>query len=637
LSNRDASGQIPINFITHPGVHLTKACFSAGIYDDLPTQQCISDLLATQIRRLVVDLYWDNINQQFNLCPVELPPLAGNATAGYSVDTSALFTITESTVSSTTFSTPITAAPNGTNPSGVAAGKRQASVSAASTSAPVAGNLTSVNATATATTTTTGPSSTSSDEAIPTSTGVSGGTLLNLGPYTCSLDLNLGSIISLYQDYFSTTADTISARLQFLEFNLHAAAPFTDPSAPAQRPMLNRLPSGGDLIGAQFISVLDKAVYTPQALRDDRQNLNQSWYRDEYRTPTDDNYFSVFQLPDGNVATHDGWPGESWALLTDNRRLLLAWGTIDPQMSLYDFQADSLNVFNDSLLVTTQRTTWGSNGILDEGCYFKQDETTVAQTNASWAVSTIEDLDIPALANLAQNLTACGISPVLNRTFGGSSVAQNLVDYQGFVEAAVYGWAPGEPSNASSEAKEKHTGNDFRCAMLDANAPPSGRWRVDVCQTSRRAACRIAGQPYAWRLTTEMVTFDVAPGACPEHTTFDLPRTGLENTYLYREILNTTSTLRNDEASDILEGVWINFNSLDQPGCWVIGGPNMTCSYSNFAEKQQQRNVLIPTIAALIILVLSVLTLLVKCNQNRRSNTRRRRGENGWEYEGIPS
>ncbi|KIW96158.1 uncharacterized protein Z519_03225 [Cladophialophora bantiana CBS 173.52] len=627
LSMRDASGQIPINYITYPGVYVTEACFANGVYDDLPTQTCISDLFASQFRRLIIDLYWDNINRQFSLCPVELPPLVGNATAGYSVDTSALYSITASTSLTTPLPT-TTAGSNATVSLAPALEKRQSS-------SPLVGNSTSLIATTTPAISRSATISTS-DVAIPTSTGVTGGTLLQLGPYMCSLDLNIGAVISLYNDYFDQTSDTISARLHFLDIKLHAAAPFTNPSSPAQTPMPGRLPRSDELIGAQFEAALSRNIYTPQNLQDDRKDLNRSWFRDDYKVPTDANYFRTVEAEkDGIVSTPDGWPGQNWILLTDSRRLLLSWDEIDPQMAEYDFVSESSNVFNASELLPTPPVEWSNSGEVTSGCYYHSGETTVAQTNASWAVAAIQDTSSNALPILAEDLTACGFSSITKMTLGNSSVQNNLISYQSFAQSTVFGWAPGEPRNTTS-ANGKNTNDDLRCAVIDATSRYRGHWRLEPCQKSRRAACRIAGQPYAWRLSTFDVPYSAAPDACPEDTSFDLPRTGLENTYLHRQILNDTNP-RDDGSDGILSGVWINFNSLDQANCWVLGGPNATCPYSDFKQEEQQRQILIPTVAALIILLLSVLTILVKCNQNRRNSRTRRRGDNGWEYEGIPS
>ena len=375
-SMRDASGEIPINYITHPGVHLTKACFSDGIYDDLPTQTCISDLFASQFRRLVIDLYWDNINRQFNLCPVELPPLAGNSTAGYSVDSSALYSITAST-SFSSDQPSNTVASNATTSFAAALRKRQNSSSSSPDPSPSVGTSTTIDANVTITRST---ATSTSDVAIPTSTGATGGTLLQLGPYSCSLDLNIGSIISLYDDYLSSTADTISARLHYLDINLHPAAPFTDPSAPAQTPMQGRLPSGDELIGAQFQNQITRELYTPQNLQEDRTNLNRSWFRDYYRIGTDTTYFHIVKTGQDEVlSTPDGWPGEAWVLLTDSRRLLLSWGEIEPQIAKYDFHADSSIVFDAGERTSSPPVEWSGSGDITSGCYYQQGRNNCCQ------------------------------------------------------------------------------------------------------------------------------------------------------------------------------------------------------------------------------------------------------------------
>ncbi|OAL26433.1 hypothetical protein AYO20_10101 [Fonsecaea nubica] len=625
LSMRDASGQVPINYITSPGIYVTKACFSDGVYDDLPAQTCISDLFASQYRRLIIDLYWDNINRQFSLCPVELPPLVGNATAGYSVDSSALYSIT----ASTSFETPVSSTTVVSNASVSLVPSleiRQASSSLLDNStSPL--TTTSPSITRSITTTAT------SDVAIPTATGVTGGTLLKLGPYMCSLDLNIGSVISLYNDYFDHTSDTISARLHFLDINLHAAAPFTDPSSPAHTPMPGRLPHSDELIGAQFQAALGRDIYKPQDLQEDRRNLNKSWFRDDYRVTTDANYFRTEPTGQDDVlSTPDGWPGQDWILLTDSRRLLLSWDQIDSQMAAYDFLTESSSIFNATELFSTPSVEWSDTGVVTSGCYYRPGDT----TNASWAIATIQDTSPNALSLLAGNLSACGYSPIINMTLDGLSVQNNLASYRDFAQSTVFGWAPGQPLNTSSVKNNGKSDDQLRCAVIDSTSQFQGRWRLESCQKSRRAACRIAGVPYAWRLSTFDVPYSAAPDACPEHTSFDLPRTGLENTYLYRQILNDTNP-PDDDSDKILSGVWIDFNSLDEEDCWVLGGPNATCPYLDFQQEDQQRQILIPTIAALIILILTVLTILVKCNQNRRNSRTRRRGDNGWEYEGIPS
>lgn len=612
---------VPINFITHPGVSLTKACFADGVYDDIPAQTCISNLLALQFRRIFIDLYWDTINRQFNLCPVELPPLSGNATIGISVDVSALSSLTATTSSTDPASNP-SDSPNG---NGAFLMKRQSDTS---------------NTTATPTSTTSMASSITSTmpASIPTTIGVDGTMLLELGSYKCSLDLTLDSIISLYDSYFENTSDTVSVRLAYLDINLHAAAPFTSPLDPVLTITGAHLPRFDELIGAQLEAAFPRALYTPEMLDVDRFDLGKSWFRDSYSMGTETAYFEVKEGVDNLAQTPDGWPGESWILLTDNRRLLVGWGYIDPQMQGYDFQGDSGRVFPSGYINANSSTIINADSGIGSACFYQPDVFSIAQDNSSWAIATINQSSTNPLSDIISNATRCGISSMLNTTLTGPALRSNLQPYRDFARATIFGWARGEPRNTSAPDFNAEGADDqYRCAVIDSTSGHLGHWRVEDCQQKRYAACRISGQPYLWRLSQIAVPFGAAIDGCPDDTRFDLPRTGLENTYLYQKILNDSRLAEDSDAEPMMKGVWINFNSLDVQDCWTSGGPNATCPYTDNGEEMRQRNVLIPTIAALIVLILTVLTLLVKCNENRRNSRTRRRGDNGWDYEGVPS
>lgn len=124
----------------------------------------------------------------------------------------------------------------------------------------------------------------------------------------------------------------------------------------------------------------------------------------------------------------------------------------------------------------------------------------------------------------------------------------------------------------------------------------------------------------------------MAESGCGDNQSFALPRTGLENSYLYAAWAGAHDDKDGDTA------VWIDFNSLDREDCWVVG-VNASCPYLNDDNAQRSRTVIVPTVAAVIIFVLSALTLFVKCAANRQNSRRRRRrrGEDGWDYEGVPS
>jgi hypothetical protein len=62
----------------------------------------------------------------------------------------------------------------------------------------------------------------------------------------------------------------------------------------------------------------------------------------------------------------------------------------------------------------------------------------------------------------------------------------------------------------------------------------------------------------------------------------------LENSYLTQRIRNgapsTTSGGGGDGGSNNGDDdgrVWVDFNALDVQGCWVMGGPNATCPWTN--------------------------------------------------------
>jgi hypothetical protein len=82
-------------------------------------------------------------------------------------------------------------------------------------------------------------------------------------------------------------------------------------------------------------------------------------------------------------------------------------------------------------------------------------------------------------------------------------------------------------------------------------------------------------------------------------------------------------------------GALIDFNSINVRECWVTGGPNATCPYIVVVDPQ--RTILVPTIAAIIVLIVMALTLFVKIAGNHKTRKRRRKGGDSFAYEGVPS
>ncbi|KAI7587362.1 hypothetical protein KC343_g17560, partial [Hortaea werneckii] len=99
---------------------------------------------------------------------------------------------------------------------------------------------------------------------------------------------------------------------------------------------------------------------------------------------------------------------------------------------------------------------------------------------------------------------------------------------------------------------------------------------------------------------------------------------------------SNTNTQNNGASQSNDELLWLNFNNLDATTCWVLG-QNTTCPYIS-TMVSETRQVVVPTVAAVIVFVCAVLTIFVKCAANRQNTKRRkRRGEDGWDYEGVPS
>jgi hypothetical protein len=461
----------------------------------------------------------------------------------------------------------------------------------------------------------------------------SGETLFSLGSYQCSQNLDIQSLSPLMLSYLQNTSDTINARLLWLEFNLHAAASVDAPDDPPKAPPNGALPTGAQLVGQAMNSTMRAYIYTPPDLASDRSDLNESWYHSPFIEYPDPGYYSTQKLANGMIATPDGWPTEGYIQLTKLMRVLLGWGTVDPQMANYNFADDAGTVFPQGYISESIPIQADSVGQVTSGCFFDASVTAVSQVNSSWALTSFnQNAPVPALAN---NLTACGISPILNVTLANTSADSNAASYISFSQSTVWNWAPGEPQdNSVSSFDEDYPQSEFRCALMDISPAYVGHWRVEDCPNTYRAACRIDNQPYEWVLSRNEVSFYDAPHSCPEDSTFSAPRTGLENQYLYHIVLSSGDRLATSEEA---KGVWLNFNSLDTAKCWVATGPNGTCPYYVNESAKQTRQVLIPTIGAIIAFVLTALTVFVKCNVNRRNSRTRRRGDGGWDYEGVPA
>jgi len=370
-------------------------------------------------------------------------------------------------------------------------------------------------------------------------------------------------------------------------------------------------------------------------LQDDRTNLNASWYRASRDQQPDLNYDTIIIDQNGIHTTANGWPSESYIEFREGIRLLAEFGQVDPQMRDYNFSGDSPYIFPADYIQDIVSVDYSATNQITQGCFFDPNSTSLVSINNSWALSSDLRILPPSSANQnitlesISNLTACGITPLLNQTLQNETADENALLYQTIAYSSIWSWATGEPRLIDPKADDADL---LRCAVLDTAM--SGRWLVDDCTNRYPAACRIASRPFEWIISDNTGTYSDGQENCHGNSSFGVPRTGLENRYL----VQAASQYMSDNPRSDTTRFWVNFNSLDLESCWVVG-VNATCPYQEDDAADLTRTVVVPTVAAVIIFVLAVLTFFVKCAANRQNSRRRRRRkmDDGWDYEGVPS
>ena len=103
------------------------------------------------------------------------------------------------------------------------------------------------------------------------------------------------------------------------------------------------------------------------------------------------------------------------------------------------------------------------------------------------------------------DMTACGVD-----LFGFDQILPD----DGRIQASIWSWATDQPDSAAG-----------RCTVQRGD----GRWTSTSCQGLHPAACRSAS---GWTVSAHAIPYAAASSAC--HGTFDLPRTGYDNSLLRR-------------------------------------------------------------------------------------------------------
>ncbi|KAL5114867.1 Maintenance of telomere capping protein 6 [Pleosporales sp. CAS-2024a] len=623
-AQRDVGLRIPVNFVTVPAVSLSQACFSHHQYEHNAFKKCFSNLLGVGFRRFTIDAYWDSLQSSWSLCPVQLPS-ANNGGGNDAVTTSSGSLVMASTDTVSARIPDSTAAPL----TGLGLVQRQDAVQ--STSAPTLSSAQRPSPS---------PSASHSIRASPSAKPTvisfpsnSGPPLLQIGRYNCTVLMTLDLLTGLLEDFLDATSTTTGASLLLLTLNVHAASSILNPNAPAPHVPTTQLPSTGTLLSDAMKGNVSSITYTPALLQAQRSNLNDSWYNVEPSNQPLSGYYNIMNSSQGNSYTLDGWPTEAFVEFKKFNRLSIGYGTVDPQMQLYNIDRDLDYMFPPGALTSLQSPSIASDGQVSSGCLFAASDTGVtSQLNSSFAIATAPALEVGSSSDLmtpipaVANLDACGIAALLNQTLGGATADKNPLPYAAYVHSTLWSWAPGEPLNVSAHGSEYNN----RCATM-TSSPYHGRWRVTDCTNRYRVACRIPGQAYSWQISSDSYNYFDAHGACHAPYAFDVPHTSLENAHL-------AAAWKNDDRRTPNETIYIDLNSLSVAECWVSGA-NGTCPYLSTEDSDQARIVIVPTVAAVIIFVLAASTFFVKCAANRRETKRCRRRKlmGGWEYEGVPS
>ncbi|KAI1979661.1 Maintenance of telomere capping protein 6 [Ophidiomyces ophidiicola] len=591
LSQRDVSLRVPINFVTQPAVSLSAACFGKKVYDENAATRCVSNLLSVGYRRLHVDLYWAVSRKQWSLCPVTIP---------IDITSSPSSILASSSTSSTSVRD---RKPRAT---GFAADEihhgRETSEEFLTRRAKA-----------------------------PITKSPLGTELYQLGPFSCSTKVDIATVTRVVSDYFDKTQDTLNAQMVHIILNAHAASSFENPEAPAPAPKADQLPTFQDSLKPTLDTILATYLYTPPELSSERGNLNRSWYTVLPSMRPLTGYFSTQGKPGSFLETQDGWPNEGFLELSKAQRLLLGWGTVDPQMKAYKFDDSNHTIFPSNSISTSLQFKANDAENSRINCLCNDNITDIA-TITPWGLADIPYTEsLSQLSLFASKIVDCGISPLVNYTIFNVTADEDIEPYRNVSLSSTWSWTEGEPLYSMDGA----TVDAYRCSVMDLSL--SGRWRASGCTDKLFSACRIGDSPFEWTLSKKPEPYLTAGYTCPENSSFSVPRTALENTYLYRRLVQQPKSLIDPSSEEPNKySIWIDLNSFDVPRCWVTGGPKAQCPYEVDVNAARRRNILVPSIAAIIILIITALTLFVKCNANR-SNSRRTRVIGGWEYEGVPS
>jgi hypothetical protein len=433
--------RVPVNYVTVPAVSLRAACFAHGKYEDGSFRKCLENLLDAGFQRFVVDVFWDAPRATWSLCPVSLDPEAPSLEIRAARDLREVAEVTLSTQLPWTDGMPLW--------------QRQEPSSADSSSVPhpsagttAPGSLGDPTAQQIST-----PIRTAGPAPTGLPSNISQAAHLMDGQVECSSTMTLSFLSDVLREYLKDTGTTLEAHITYLILNIHAVAAHSSPEAPAQQLSASALPREDNRISDVLQGNLSSYFYTPSTLKEERSNVNESWFDVQPANKPNPAYYETFRNgDDDSYKTSNGWPTEAYLEFKKFRRLLASFGSIDPQMKGYNLSSELETVFNSTALESLHNTTFDSDGRVKTGCLFSADSSSTPM-NSSWAISLAPNIVLgekPSTVNPISpitNLTACGISPLLNSTLSNVTADNDSLPYLAFARSTLWSWAPNEPTN----------------------------------------------------------------------------------------------------------------------------------------------------------------------------------------------
>ncbi|ODV66459.1 hypothetical protein HYPBUDRAFT_153294 [Hyphopichia burtonii NRRL Y-1933] len=201
----------------------------------------------------------------------------------------------------------------------------------------------------------------------------------------------------------------------------------------------------------------------------------------------------------------------------------------------------------------------------------------------------------------------------------------------------LYGYSDdGNSSIASNDTDNTNDPSDPRQRAYKCVAVFPDGWKLANCYGSYNYACKHKSSPNDWFINADRHKeyFEAyKKGTCPEEYSFGVPRLSIEMLSLLHYI----------DQKNISYPVWIDVNDVTVTDCFVSGGPYAECPYQKTITRLTLAKLVAPSfIVAVFILSLWFLEKFLRVNPvqtNRKRHWKRVINEyyKDHDYEGVPS